>query len=103
MLKAALLGGHLLIADFIVSNGYPVNNYSTPNPFYESISEVEDGVAEGIVQFMLQKKIDLDFQVHVPQYYHWYRLVTGSGFLFLLLFLLLFLHLTHSLLKSDRH
>jgi hypothetical protein len=64
MLHGALKFGHLLLAGYIIDNGFPINKNmgSVPNCLHESLRSVDDERACAIVEFLVDKKMDINVQ-----------------------------------------
>lgn len=64
MLHGSLKLGHLLLAEFIIDNGFPINKNlgSVPNCLHESLRVVGDERGMAIVDFLLTKKMDINIQ-----------------------------------------
>jgi hypothetical protein len=62
MMLDSLLGGHLMITQFIIDQGYPISNYHIPNALHECLELTEDGNGANVVEFLSAKKFDLNRQ-----------------------------------------
>ena len=66
MLQSALIAGHLLMAGFIIDNGYPVGrtDVGLPSCLHEAMRVVDDYRACAIIEFLIGKyMIDINLQV----------------------------------------
>jgi hypothetical protein len=70
MFKAALLNGHLMVAAFMLEQGYPLKtNLGLPNPLHECLATAEDYRATAICEFLISvHKVDVNLQVFMPYY-----------------------------------
>ena len=65
MFHGALVNGHLMIASFMIDQGYPLNCPSVPNALMEALGVVDDRSAIPIIELLvLSNKCDVNFQVH---------------------------------------
>lgn len=64
MFQESLLKGHLMVASYIIDQGYPFNSSSVPNVLHLCLlhPEVEDFRAAEICDFLRLKGIDIDAQ-----------------------------------------
>ena len=64
MLHKALINGHLMIATFIIDQGYPLHSSVVPNALLDALSEVDDSLAITIIEFLvLAHGMDINSQV----------------------------------------
>lgn len=64
MLHSALINGHLMIATFIVDQGYPLQSSTIPNALLDAINIVDDSLAISIIEFLvLANGMDVNSQV----------------------------------------
>lgn len=64
MLHGALSNGHLMLATFILSHGYPLTNPLIPNALTGSLHVVSDHMAVSIIEFLvLTNGMDINCQV----------------------------------------
>ena len=65
MLTASLINCHLMIADIILKNGYPIKDISLPNVMLDLLDDttLDDVRANAIVTFLHQKGFDINAQV----------------------------------------
>ena len=64
MFHKALINGHMMIASFLLDQGYPLHSTGIPNPLTEAIAVVEDFRAIAIIEFLvLGKNMDINIQV----------------------------------------
>ena len=71
MLHESLIHGHLLLAQYIINNGFPIKNKSYPSALHASLEVVDDHLGLAIVNFLCQNGCDVDRQVNcvtVPKY-----------------------------------
>jgi hypothetical protein len=62
MMLASLLGGHLMITQFIIDQGYPISNHHIPNSLHQCLELTEDGNGAAVVEFLSAKKFDINLQ-----------------------------------------
>jgi hypothetical protein len=62
MMLGSLLGGHLMITQFIIDQGYPISNYHIPNSLHQCLEITEDSNGANVVEFMSAKKFDINRQ-----------------------------------------
>lgn len=62
MMLGSLLGGHLMITQFIIEQGYPIGNYHIPNALHQCLELTEDGNGALVVEFLSAKKFDINRQ-----------------------------------------
>lgn len=62
MMLESLLGGHLMITQYIIDQGYPISNYHIPNALHQCLELTEDGNGALVVEFLSAKKFDLNRQ-----------------------------------------
>lgn len=64
MIEAALCGGHLLLAGFMIDNGYPLNKNlgAIPNCLHVALKNTNDTLARDIVEFLVSKRVDVNAQ-----------------------------------------
>ena len=64
--KAALMGCHLVLVDFLLSHGYPLNSTSVPFVLLEVISDMigpnKDEMVVSILQFLISKHWNVNMQ-----------------------------------------
>ena len=66
--KAALLGCHLVLADYLIGSGYPLNSTGVPYVLLEVINDLElpghskDEVVVSILQFLVSKQWNVNMQ-----------------------------------------
>ena len=66
MMHSALINGHLMIATFIIDQGYPLHNPIIPNSLLDAINVVDDSLALTIIEFLvLANGMDINSQVLV--------------------------------------
>ena len=58
--KAALLGGHLMVASLLIDEGYPFSKASVPAVLLEVMAELDDEKCYDIVEFLLSKGYDVN-------------------------------------------
>lgn len=58
--QASLVHGHLMIANYMIVQGFPFTSSMFPNILHDSIANVEDFQAAAIVQFLVSKGIDVN-------------------------------------------
>lgn len=64
MLHSALINGHLMIATFILDQGYPLHSSVVPNVLLETLEVVDDTLAILIIEFLvLANGVDVNSQV----------------------------------------
>ena len=64
MLHGALINGHLMIATFIIDQGYPLNSPFVPNALIDSLGSVDDSLAISIIELLVVfKGMDVNSQV----------------------------------------
>lgn len=64
MLHGALINGHLMLATFLLSHGYPLTNPLIPNALIGSLLVVSDDMAVSIIEFLvLSNGMDINCQV----------------------------------------
>lgn len=64
MLHGALINGHLMLARFLLSHGYPLTNPLIPNALTGSLLVVSDDMAVSIIEFLvLTNGMDVNCQV----------------------------------------
>jgi Ankyrin repeat len=56
MLRQAMLNNHLMVASYIIDNGYPINTSSVPNVLNECLATVEDYHGVSLVEFLVRTK-----------------------------------------------
>ena len=65
MFHGALVNGHLMVASFMIGQGYPLSCPPIPNALIESLDVVDDLSAIPIIELLvLSNKCDVNFQVH---------------------------------------
>ena len=62
-LRASLLAGHLMIASYIVDNGYPLNMDGLPNVCHECLKELDDYLCVAVVRLLTTKGLEVNKQV----------------------------------------
>jgi len=64
MFQESLLNGHLMVASYIIEQGYPFNSSSVPNVLHQCLQhpEIEDYRAAELCEFLRLKGIDIDAQ-----------------------------------------
>jgi len=63
-LENAMLYQHLMIANFIIDQGYPINNADIPNGLIYCIkSNMEDYHCSQLIDYLANKKYDFNMQV----------------------------------------
>jgi hypothetical protein len=62
MFKASLLAGHIMVASYIIDQGYPFNSNGVPNTMHEVLNIVDDYRGVAIIEFLKMKGIDIDMQ-----------------------------------------
>ena len=64
MFQESLLKGHLMVASYIIEQGYPFNSSSVPNVLHQCLlhPEIEDYRAAELCDFLRLKGIDIDSQ-----------------------------------------
>ena len=62
MFQNSLEKGHLMIASYIIDEGYPYQSYSVPNSIQECLKIVEDHRGVDIIEFLVSKGMDVNFQ-----------------------------------------
>ena len=62
MFKSSLENGHLMIASYIIDQGYPYQSFNVPNSLQECLRLVEDHRGVDIVEFLVSKGLDVNFQ-----------------------------------------
>jgi ankyrin repeat protein len=62
MFKNALLNSHLLLADFLIGEGYPVKGYNDPHFLHECLMEAEDYLGVVLVDYLSKKGVDMNSQ-----------------------------------------
>lgn len=64
MLQGALINGHLMVAAFIIDQGYPLTCPFIPNALVQSLEFVDDALAVSICEFLvLANGMDINCQV----------------------------------------
>lgn len=64
MMHSALINGHLMIATFIIDQGYPLHNSLIPNSIIDAINIVDDLLAITVIEFLvLANGMDVNSQV----------------------------------------
>ena len=65
MIRGALSNGHLMLASFILDNGFQISHpvLGAPNCIHEVFSIVDDCRANSILEFLLNKGLDINMQV----------------------------------------
>jgi hypothetical protein len=56
MFHNALINGHLMVAAFIIDQGYPLNNSLVPNALIDALNIVDDYQAASLVDFLVVVK-----------------------------------------------
>ena len=64
MFKSSLINGHLMVANFMIDEGYPLSSTMLPPVLHECIPEVEDFHCETICDFLVKRGFDVNFQEH---------------------------------------
>lgn len=64
-LRASLIAGHLMIASYIVDNGYPLNMDGVPNVCHECLKELDDYLCVAIVRLLTSKGLEVNRQVSI--------------------------------------
>lgn len=68
MFVKSLVGGYLMISNYIIQCGYPFRSFSLPPALHECLSLVEDDLhCKEITEFLLKKGFDINHQD--PQYW----------------------------------
>jgi ankyrin repeat protein len=62
MFKSSLENGHLMIASYIIDQGYPYQSFNVPNSLQECLRLVEDHRGVDIVEFLISKGLDVNYQ-----------------------------------------
>ena len=62
MMLASLVSGHLMITQYIIDQGYPINNYHIPSSLHQCLELTEDANGVAVVEFLSAKKIDVNRQ-----------------------------------------
>lgn len=62
MMLASLLEGHLMITQFILDQGYPINNCHIPNALFDCLLETSDSNGATVVDFLSAKLFDINRQ-----------------------------------------
>lgn len=62
MFQSSLQQGHLMIASYIIDEGYPYQSYSVPNSIHQCLKIVEDHRGVDIIEFLVSKGMDVNFQ-----------------------------------------
>ena len=52
MFQSSLQQGHLMIASYIIDEGYPYQSYSVPNSIHQCLKTVEDHRGVDIIEFL---------------------------------------------------
>ena len=63
---SAISHGNLMIASYIIDQGYPINSLTLPNPVVTSLTELDDLSAVSVVEFLIcHQKMDINYQVYI--------------------------------------
>lgn len=62
MMLQSLLGGHLMITQYIIDQGYPISNHHIPNSLHQCLELTEDANGAAVVEFLCAKKYDINRQ-----------------------------------------
>jgi hypothetical protein len=64
MMQAALIGGHLLLAGFIIDNGFPINKIiaGLPSCMHEVLKVADDDRCCAVMEFLIAKHFDINLQ-----------------------------------------
>lgn len=66
--KAALMGCHLVLVDYLLSNGYPLNSTGVPYVLLEVITDIRgpesDQIIVSILQFLISKQWNVNMQAN---------------------------------------
>lgn len=64
-LFASLMGGHLILASFIIDNGYPIKvEHGLPNILHDCLKELDDYQCAPISTLLISKGYNVNRQVH---------------------------------------
>mmetsp|Transcript_19858 Transcript_19858/g.28546 ORF Transcript_19858/g.28546 Transcript_19858/m.28546 type:complete len:326 (-) Transcript_19858:334-1311(-) len=63
MFLESLVGGHLMIASYIIDNGYPFNSPCVPCALHAALDRVDDERGVSIVEFLTAKNMDVNTQL----------------------------------------